>query len=66
MSKILYNVKYQLIRQNMTQKELADLTGITEEYLSKIISGKHICNVNIALKIAKILNSSVEYLFGQN
>lgn len=65
MPKILKSVKLKLVEQNITQKELATKVGISQEYLSKIISGKHTCNVNIAIKIAKILNSNVEYLFGK-
>lgn len=65
MPKILITVKLELIKQNITQKELATKIGISPEYLSKIISGKHTCNVNIAIKIAKNLNSNVEYLFGK-
>lgn len=63
MSKTLKEVKFKLISQNMTQKELAEKIGISEEYLSKIINGKHTCNVKIAIKIAKNLNTTVEDIF---
>lgn len=63
MNKKLKKIKILLIKNNLTQRELANKINISEEYLSKIISCKHIPNVNIALKIAQELNTTVEDIF---
>lgn len=61
----LTNVKIELIKQGMTQKELAAKVGITEEYLSKIVNQKNTPSVTIALKISDALTKTVEELFSE-
>jgi DNA-binding XRE family transcriptional regulator len=65
MKKPLTNVKIELIKQGMTQKELAAKVGITEEYLSKIVNQKNTPSVTIALKISDALTKTVEELFSE-
>lgn len=48
---------------SLTQLQLAKLTNSSRRTIQNIESGKTIPNVVLALKIAKVLNSSVEYLF---
>ena len=50
---------------NLTQKELSDLTGIQPSQLSRIESGE-IKNISgdILVKLAKALNTSTDYILG--
>lgn len=53
------------IRENTgyTQEDIAKLTGITLRSYIGIENSKHLPNVKTAIKIAKILHSTVEELF---
>ena len=60
-----YNKIKQIMRkQNLTQKELAEMTGISQGDLSKIIAGKkeRLTLINAA-KIAMALGFSIEYIW---
>lgn len=51
-------------KQGITQKELGDLTGISQGDLSRIIAGKKVRLTLInANKIAKALGYSIEYIW---
>ena len=49
-----------LKRKRMTQRELAESTGLTETYINYYINGKRGMNVDNAKKIAKALNIKVD------
>ncbi|MBJ8037038.1 MULTISPECIES: helix-turn-helix transcriptional regulator [Bacillus cereus group] len=49
--------------KQIIQKDLANKVGITRAYLSNIENGKHRPSLEVALKIAEILDSSVEKIF---
>ena len=55
----------EMARKGITQKQLADVTGISESSLSLKLSGKVKLTFGDALKIKKALNSqlSLEVLF---
>lgn len=55
----------EMARKSITQKELSDLTGISESSLSLKLSGKVKLTFGDALRIKKALNSqlSLEVLF---
>ena len=55
-------IKTARIEQNLTQKELAKIIGISASYLSKIENGKCDCNVYIIFKIIKTLDCGFEIL----
>lgn len=57
-------IKEQLEKQNMTQRELADKTGMTEVSISRYVSGQRMPNGVHIVKIAKALNVSCDYLTG--
>ena len=40
---------------NLTQQEVADLTGITRTYYTEIENGNRNCNIYIWLKIGEVL-----------
>ena len=47
----------------LTQKQLADLVGLTPKYISLLEVGARRPSIDIAIKIAKILNVTVEDIF---
>lgn len=57
------SVKLERIKRNIKQKELADELGITTQYLRLIELGKVDIRRNLMIKIAKILNVSIQELF---
>lgn len=50
--------------KQITQEALASKIGITRAYLSNIENGKHKPSLDVALRIANILESTVEKIFG--
>jgi len=53
-----------LKQQEMTQQELADITGIGKTHLTKIIKGQRRCiSLPIAINIAMALNVPIEQIF---
>ncbi len=55
--------KYRLMHEGMTQQKLAELTGVTRQTIISIEKGKYKPTVELALKLAKALNATVEELF---
>lgn len=57
--------KITVIRKSMkmSQKELADRTNITETSIRNIEKSRTIPNVEIAIRIAKVLKTTVEEIF---
>lgn len=53
-----------LSRRNMNQKELSMATGITESSISHYVKGDRIPRGVNLLKIAKALDTSTDYLLG--
>lgn len=56
-----------LIRENrcrytLTQEKLAELVGVSPEYISKIETGKSKVSLSILIKIANVLNVSLDDL----
>lgn len=51
-----------LIDKNMTQRKLAELTGVTEGAMSKYIKGGREPRLMTLCRMAKILGVSMEYL----
>ncbi|HDR7446062.1 helix-turn-helix transcriptional regulator [Bacillus cereus group sp. BfR-BA-01119] len=49
--------------KGITQEGLALKVGITRAYLSNLENGKHKPSLDVALKIAEILESTVEKIF---
>lgn len=50
----------------MTQKQLADATGLTQASISRYINGDRIPRAQIAAKIAAALGITCDYLCGNN
>ena len=52
-------------REGFTQKQIAEIVGITESAYQKYELGKRIPNAIIISRIAKNLNTTVEALYGE-
>ena len=60
----LYNkLSYYRRLRGISQKQLADLIGVTPGTISHYESGRRLPNIQMALKLAQILEVSVEDLF---
>jgi DNA-binding XRE family transcriptional regulator len=54
-----------LIEDRMLKKgKIAEKVGIAPQTLSKIVKGESIPTLKVALKLAKVLEMSVEHLWG--
>ncbi|MBU3677454.1 MAG: helix-turn-helix transcriptional regulator [Chitinophagaceae bacterium] len=49
--------------QQLTQEELAKLAGVSRQSIHAIESGKYVPTTILALKLARILTTTVEQLF---
>ena len=49
--------------RNISQKELGELVGVSRQTINYIEMGKTSPKITVALKIAKIFNTSVEEIF---
>ncbi|WP_196604600.1 helix-turn-helix transcriptional regulator [Pectinatus haikarae] len=60
--------KLKIIREknNLTKQELANAIGVTVRYIAFIEQGKRTPSLEIASKIAIILNSSIDNIFISN
>ena len=53
-----------LKEKNMTQKQLAKLTGVTESALSHYVKGDRTPRSDVLSRIAKALGTTTDYLLG--
>ena len=58
----ILNLKVARVKKGLTQKELAELIGVSPSMINRIETGKQIPKVDILLKLAEILEVSVEEL----
>lgn len=54
------NVKHLMISEGITQKELADKIGISESYMSRIMSGCREPSLDVVFSIAKRYKRKVD------
>lgn len=57
------NIKYLRARKDMTQEELANLTGCTRQTINAIEKNKYSPSLILAFKIAEILESDITEVF---
>jgi len=55
-------IKQLMEEQKISQKELAEKTGLTEASVSKYVNGKREPRIDVILKLAKVFNVSTDYL----
>ena len=58
----MFNLKLARIKKNLTQKQLAELVGVSSSTINRIETGKQITKVDMLLKLAEILELSAEEL----
>lgn len=66
MSVIGNRIKEQLKKMNMTQKELAERSCITEATISRYLTGERNPKYDNLANIATVLHTTVKYLLGEN
>ncbi|MDU5594393.1 helix-turn-helix transcriptional regulator [Peptoniphilus rhinitidis] len=59
-------VKDKRIEKNLTQLELANLVGVTPKYIGFIENGERNPSLQVAQKIAGVLDSTIEDIFLQS
>lgn len=64
MPKIGNSIKKELERRNMSQKDLCEMSGISESAMSKYLSSDRPLRTDILSKISKALNVSMYQLLG--
>jgi len=55
--------QYRRLRDDLTQQELAELTGVSRQSIISIESGKYRPSGELALRLARALGVGVEELF---
>ena len=60
------NLKQARLAAGLTQKQVAEAVGIAEQAYQKIEYGNHKPLVDMAIKIAKVLETTVEILYPLN
>jgi len=51
------------IRKNLTQQQLANMVGISKKTISAYETGKAVPSLRVAIKLAKVLDVSLDDLF---
>lgn len=57
------NIKKIREQKGLSQKQLAELLGISVFHLNRIENGKYDCTIVLAARIAKYLESSLDEIF---
>lgn len=60
------NISKLLLQQKMTQKELAQVSGITESAISHYVKGDRVPRGVNLMKIARALGTTVDYILGDD
>lgn len=61
--KLKNTIKVQRAIKDLTQEQLAELVGVTRKTINTIERGKYVPSTLLALKMAKVLEVTVEELF---
>ena len=62
-NKLNNTLKVQRAKKDLTQEQLAELVGVTRKTINTIENRKYIPSTYLALKLAKVLEVTVEELF---
>ncbi|MBP3930140.1 MAG: helix-turn-helix transcriptional regulator [Peptostreptococcaceae bacterium] len=62
----MINLKLIRIRKNLTQKQLANLVGVSPSTINRIETGKQVLRVDMLNKLANVLEVSVNELLECN
>ncbi|HEX8331471.1 MAG TPA: helix-turn-helix transcriptional regulator [Segetibacter sp.] len=56
-------IKVERAKKNLTQADLADKIGVSRQAINSIESGKFVPSTVLALKMAKVFETTVEVIF---
>ena len=56
-------IKTKMQEKGLTQKQMAELVGVSQAYISYIVNRQRTPSLRIALKIARVLDCPVDILF---
>ena len=62
----MFNLKLARIKKNLTQKQLAELVGVSSSSINRIETGKQILKIDMLNKLAEILEIPVNELLQSN
>ena len=62
-SRLKNTLKVQRAIKNLTQQELADRVNVTRKTINTVENGKFVPSTELALKLARVLEVTVEELF---
>jgi putative transcriptional regulator len=57
------NIRVERAIKNITQAELADITGVSRQTINSIESNRYVPSTVLALKIARVFNKPLEDIF---
>ena len=60
---LVTTLKVQRAMRDLTQADLADMVGVTRKSINAIEAGRMVPSTILALKLARVLGTSVEELF---
>lgn len=63
MAELLTKIKEYRARLNMSQSELAELTGVRRETIIRLEKGQYNPSLKLAMDIAKLFGTTVEEIF---
>lgn len=62
----MFNLKLARIKKNLTQKQLAELVGVSVSTINRIETGKQVLRVDMLNKLVNILEVPVNELLESN
>ena len=62
----MFNLKLARIKKNLTQKQLAELVGVSSSTINRIETGKQKLKIDMLNKLAEILEIPVNELLQSN
>ena len=60
--KIVFNIKVERMRKNLTQFQLAEMIDVHEKYIGKVESGKQNLTIKTLIKLANALDIKLSKL----
>lgn len=58
-------LEYMIQKRKLSQRQFSEMSGITEQSISRYIKGTRIPRVSELIKIADTLDTSIDYLMGR-
>ncbi len=62
----MFSLKLARIKKNLTQKQLAELVGVSSSTINRIETGKQVLKLDMLSKLAEVLEIQVNELLESN